>query len=345
VFEYRPCNDINFYGLVINQELPTVGMIDTNNRKIAVDVIDAQELKLVLPARKEVVQNKFFQELREEAYRAIYSYISTLEKHRLPYENWVHAASLGITLLEAEPTLLLYQPQKADSNSEDFPERLHVKENSLLFAADTQVAEEQIFWHGFSGAALSYELLSVESGYQGYSWYDGLPVLTEIKILVESDSKAVSLENATAQIDTQRPDAIWIEGIIKQSCQQSKTIQFSSDVAFWMDEELYSDLDGLNVCVSKNSKIGVDELAELFEDAYFWPSDDCESDSWETQRERFAEQARALATEILLSSEEALQERVRIIVNRELRWLVPKGQSMTIAIRGTDISVTSSTDS
>jgi hypothetical protein len=35
-------------------------MIDANSLKIAVDVIDAPELKLVLPARKEVVQNKFF---------------------------------------------------------------------------------------------------------------------------------------------------------------------------------------------------------------------------------------------------------------------------------------------
>jgi len=345
VFDYRPCNDINFYGLVINQELPTVGMINANSLKIAVDVIDAPELKLVLPARKEVVQNKFFQELQEEAYRVIYSYISTLEKHRLPYDNWVHAASLGITLPEAEQTLTLYQPQKADSNSEDFPERVQVKDNSLLFAADTQVAEEQIFWHGFSGTALNYELMSVESGYQGYSWYDSLPVLTEIQIFIESGSKTVSLENATAQIDTQRPDAICIEGNIKHSCGQSKSIRFGSAVAFWMHEEAYSDLDELNVYVPKNSDLGVDELAELFEDAYFYPSDDCESDSWETQRERFAEQAYALATEILLSSEEALQERVRIIVNRELRWLVPKGQSMTIAIRGTDISVTSFTDS
>jgi hypothetical protein len=106
-----------------------------------------------------------------------------------------------------------------------------------FFAADTQVAEEQIFWHGFSGAALNYELLSMESEYQGYSWYDGLPVLTEIKIFVESGSKTVSLENATAQIDTQRPDAIWIEGNIKHSCGQSKSIRFGSAVAFWMHEE------------------------------------------------------------------------------------------------------------
>jgi hypothetical protein len=82
----------------------------------------------------------------------------------LPYDNWVHAASLDITLPEAEQTLTLYQPQKADSNSEDFPERLQVKEQFSAFAADTQVAEEQIFWHGFSGAALNYELLSMESG-------------------------------------------------------------------------------------------------------------------------------------------------------------------------------------
>jgi hypothetical protein len=106
-------------------------MIDANSLKIAVDVIDAPELKLVLPARKERCKTSFFKSY--ESLSRYYSYISTLEKHRLPYDNWVHAASLDITLPEAEQTLTLYQPQKADSNSEDFPERLHVKDNSLLF--------------------------------------------------------------------------------------------------------------------------------------------------------------------------------------------------------------------
>jgi hypothetical protein len=96
--------------------------------------------------------------------------------------------------------------------------------------------------------------------------------------------------------------------------------------------------------VFQNSEIKVDELAELFENAYFAlqmivslivgkPN----VNALQNKPVRWQQKS--------FSHLKKLCKRGRIIVNRELRWLVPKGQSMTIAIRGTDISVTSSTDS
>ncbi len=64
---------INFHGLTLSAPLPDVTTaMERDTYSVCLDILDCPDLKLVLPARKEVVQDAFFDELKTAARWAIY---------------------------------------------------------------------------------------------------------------------------------------------------------------------------------------------------------------------------------------------------------------------------------
>ena len=81
-------------------------------------------------------------------------------------------------------------------------------------------------------------------------------------------------------------------------------------------------------------------LAELLRAAFFSPSDDADSDSYETQSDRFDEEALHLATRLLLSDDEACRQSIADAVRRELIWFCPQDRTVEISVRRPDVTVT-----
>jgi hypothetical protein len=122
-----------------------------------------------------------------------------------------------------------------------------------------------------------------------------------------------------------RPDAIALTATIEHPHGTVETVLFTTDVALCADEGFrWSYLDDATLFVTQASTIGVDELVELLKQSFFSPSDDSSSDSWTTQEEDFREEATSRAHKILSSEETARQERIRLVVERHLRWLLPR---------------------
>jgi len=67
--------------------LPTVAEKD-RHWAAKIDIVDAPELQLVLPARKEMVENGALQSLRAAIRLAIYRHIQALGSHRLAFADW-----------------------------------------------------------------------------------------------------------------------------------------------------------------------------------------------------------------------------------------------------------------
>src|SRR3546814_17838775 len=79
------------------------------------DVCSSDLLQLVLPARKEVVDNAALGALRDAVQTAIYRTIGSEGSHSLTFQNWQRAADLGIELPEASPGLYARRPCTADN--------------------------------------------------------------------------------------------------------------------------------------------------------------------------------------------------------------------------------------
>lgn len=326
-------NLLNFYGLRVYQQLPSVELVGGARLGVCIQVINAPELKLVLPARKEVVINEFFESLSQECYRVIYRYVATLKTHQLPYKNWQQANLLGVSLPQARPQLELYQPERADDQRDFSSSEQETQEDALLVTAELSPPVAQSFWRGFEQAGYEYELYQPQAKYQGYSWYDNLPKLCEIDFSIEKDGQVKSLGEDLELLKGNRPDFIWVKGTVSYPNGNNQQLVFSTDVALVEDAGCLScDLDASTILVSKDSKISTSELIELLEAAYFYPSDDIEADSTYTQQEDFIETATQVAAQTLLSDEYALIERIELVVERHLRWLIPSDRTIEITI-------------
>jgi hypothetical protein len=94
-------------------------------------------------------------------------------------------------------------------------------------------------------------------------------------------------------------------------------------------------MECVTLFVTKDSTIEVESLVELLKQSFFYPSDHSSSDSWTTQEEDFREEATSRAHKILSGEETARQERIRLVVERHLRWLLPRERE-TVLRFGTD---------
>src|SRR3546814_8596148 len=93
---------MNCHGVKVACRLPSVKEVDASYPWTArIDIVDAPSLQLVLPARKEVVDNAALGALRAAVQTAIYRTIGSEGSHRLSFQNWQRAADLGIELPEA----------------------------------------------------------------------------------------------------------------------------------------------------------------------------------------------------------------------------------------------------
>ena len=82
------------------------------------------------------------------------------------------------------------------------------------------------------------------------------------------------------------------------------------------------------------------QLAELLRAGFFSPSDDADSDSWETQRDGFDQEASHIAMRLLASDDEARIASIAEAVRRELFWLVPRDRPVEISICRPEVRVT-----
>jgi hypothetical protein len=328
-------NQINFHGLIVDTYLPSIQWRWDRTLTAWVEVSDCPQLQLVLPSRKEVVRDQFFDGLQQECRRAIYRYIAQQcasgIPHRLPYEDWLCAKELGIHLPEAEPILKAWMPTTANPDDWEDGEELPVNGHTVICEADLDSPDAQAFWRGFKNAGVRYRLAAPQNNYRGYSWYDCLSALTEVSFAMKFGERALTPDEAAREGRDVRPDAIAITATIAHPDGASETAPFTTDLAFFADGGFHwSYMEDATLFVTEGSTIDADELVELLERSFFSPSDDSSADSWTTQAEDFREEASARAHRLLSCEETARQERIRLVVECHLRWLLPREQETVL---------------
>ena len=101
-----------------------------------------------------------------------------------------------------------------------------------------------------------------------------------------------------------------------------------TDLAFNNNEHDY--MDEIQPMVTRDSGINIEDLTEIMLDSLFFPSDDSGADSLETQEDDHETAFRNIATELLLSREEAIRESIEHAVARYVRHHIPRHTNVTI---------------
>lgn len=144
------------------------------------------DIRLMLPARTQLVENEAYQKLKAAIELEAYRFVQRRKWHRLPYMEYLRARELGIELPEAVPTF------RVGLLAGDDPEPVQVvmpeaytldrcyRWNSNVAADDADEANVHLL------AALGtfeqpFVPVEIESSYDGYSWAE-LPGITKVQV-------------------------------------------------------------------------------------------------------------------------------------------------------------------
>ena len=339
--------DLNFFGLTLTVGLPTVETVHGATWSVLADVDDCPDLELVLPARKEAVENAFLKDMREAARLAIYRAMAADPSPRPAFEDWKRAREAGIDIAPPPAVLRPWRPSMAEADYwRESAKPADVGDGTLVMDCDPEPPEAHALRRAAERDGIASRLFEADRRLEGYGWYDGLDRATAVSILASGDGEWLRIEDwplperarSRAARLPSRPAAIRIQLTVRPAAGRNRTIDIPADMAFV--GEAWSHIDDALPLAAEDSALQPHELAALLRAAFFSPSDDVEADSWETQKDRFDEDALHLATRMLLSDDEACRQSLAEAVRRELMWFVPGDRAVDIRIRRPDVTVT-----
>ena len=339
--------DLNFHGLTLPVRLPTVETVHGGTWSVRADIGDCPELELVLPARKEAVENDFLKAMRNAARLAIYRALAASPDPRPAFEDWKRAREAGIDIAPPPAVLRPWRPATAHVDDWREPPKLAVPgHGALVMDADPEPPEAQAFFRAAERAGMATSLFETDRRLAGYDWYDGLDRVAGIAAHLATGGKEYPLEDFplpertghSAAALPPRPETIRMDLAVRPLRGPVRRFELPADLVF--AGEPWGWLGDAIPLVTAESGLQPHQLAELLRAGFFSPSDDADADSYETQRDRFDEEALHLATRLILSDEEACKTSIAEAVRRELIWLAPRGRTVDIRIRRPDVTVT-----
>lgn len=154
IFRGQTSPRVNFQGIKSYTRLPQVEQMYYHTHSVKVDVIDCPDLKLVLPARKEVVKDTFYDQLCEKIETLLFEQVAKQSDHSLKYIDWARAKKLGVDLPEA--TVILRNLDTGDYEK--------TTASAVLLDCD------------YRGSPLPPYYYEADARYSGYSGYDKYPL-------------------------------------------------------------------------------------------------------------------------------------------------------------------------
>ena len=334
---------LNFHGLTIPCQLPSVREVDRGGHWIArVDIFDAPHIQLVLPARKEAIENTGLAALRRAVAGAIYRAIAARGAHRLSVADWREARDHGVELPEAAPYLFGWDAPAADS-SNNYVTGARFADPGMVIMCDfdalvAQPAAEAIKNHNPFGGPL----VVAQDEFKGYAWYDVLARVEDLRFRVvqgELDFVVSETMEAPSEAEDGWVSAITLEATISHAG-ASIEVSTPAAVAFAPDQWTCNSPEESSIFVVRDSGQTAAAVADLFERAIFCPSADSDADAYETQHERFQRDAAERIIGLLEGDDAALENRIRERLSGHY-FLIPPNRTVTVVVTrdGLDIVI------
>lgn len=338
---------INFHGhKVFCENLPRVTATRTGGEPpmswwTVVDVVDGKGLELVLPARRQVVHNKYLGDLIEQAWKTLFDTLRNEGAENLPYEAWAEAGRHGIALAGAEPRLPVWKPATAEeweTPDERFYDARRVEVSSvdepMLMDAKLECPDAQVLGRALAAAGMSERVFAPQRQYRGYGWYDGMARITAVQIELKGPAGAENVMDLRAEHRGPRstePVAIDVIMTIDRPKETTSRVRIPSAAALIADS--VTCVEEIEVALARGHDMDPDALTELFFDAYFCPSEDAGADSPSTQAGTFDRNCRELATGLTSSWEQARAGRLENLAKTYLAREVQKDETLRFTIR------------
>lgn len=325
---------LNFHGVTIPCALPFVQEVDRGGHWIAkVDIFDAPQIQLVLPARKEVVENAAIADLRHAVHVAIFRAIAAQDRHRLSFHDWRAARDMGVTLPEAAPYLFTWSAPAADS-SRNYETGMRETDPAMVLMPDFDALVAQPVQSAVAAQnPFGGPLVEAQDAFTGYGWYDRLSRVEDVVFRVTQGDRTFTISDskeAPIEAEDGFVEAITLLATIGQAGVLA-TVECEADVAFAPDQFSCNSVDETRIFVLRGTAMTAQDVADLFENAIFYASEDSDADSYETQQERFRADAAERIIGLLEGDDAALENSIRARLFNH-RHLLPEDRTVTIVM-------------
>ena len=332
-------HNLNFHGHTLHLDLPQVTTLDRVTWTAAVDVRDCPDLELVLPARKEAVETPFLARLREQALRTIYRAMQQSGNCQAAFADWRRARAAGIELPEPARQLEPWRPGNANDDVYDWPGRKPhfepLRTNAVIVAADLDAPGQHTLARAVAHGKWPRRLYCPEPGLEGFGWYDRLTRLTGWTAFVTLDGAETpvgdGLDRPAAPENAPRPQAARVELSLHGAASGDPgTVSLATDVVLPDSDDPEPPVP----FVTQDSALTPADLEDLLFNAYFWPSDDADNDSYDTQERRFRDHAAYLATKLLSGADEAARSALYDALQAAFTSpMIPDGKRLVAVLR------------
>ena len=331
---------INFHGVTIEDQINCHMITRRKDWQTMTDVVDAPQMELTLPARKDVVKNDFIDALQTACRRATYRAMAQSETVvEISFRQQKEAAELGVTLPTPPSRLHAWQPNMADRERMDYhpdERRNDVLADSIRVEAATEAREDLTLAIALEDSEIIRRMYSADSQMSGFVWYEEMTVLDRIEtVLHMPDGSEINLfdeDSSSEDQPAEDPERIVHQLRFRDKDGHVTWLEVEGKIALWYDEDGYEGLD-YRPMIAKGQTIEVEQLTELLVDAYLTYSDDSSADSRETQTEYFRNEARQLALQTLLNEKEAISATLKAAVNTHVRHRLPSGWNAVIYLQ------------
>lgn len=334
VFDDRRSNhvshSVNFHGVTVSGRFDTIAEKDFQ-WCARVNIVDAPELQLVLPARKEMVENDALTRLRLNVRRAVYRHIASRTGHSLSFERWTEAANLGVVLPEARPVLTAWEPASADIDTGVTRSHLSSGAQPIIVEYFCPAIGQSACLALVRDQRFDGRLAAADTQMEGYGWYDRLARITDLSFEIEREGRTVTYcETVFHGLDSGVVDRLDL--IVTLNGQGGAAIRIPAPVFVDYDEGSCWNVEEANILLASPEAVTPEDLVDLLDGICFSSSDDRDADSWETQHDRFLLDAREIAVRALQGDDAATLERLRAVLARRVQWFVPDGRQFRAVI-------------
>ena len=263
---------VNFHGQIINCEYRPV----SENLVFLVDMTgEPTGIRMMLPARTQLIENKAFKALKAAMEIEAYRFIQRRGSHKLPFAEYKRAEELGIKLPESEPVFdvgLLSgdTPEPIEvTMPEDFPLKKCYRFDEDCRGCETDEANAHLL-AAIGKFKESFVPVSISRSYDGYSWAD-LPTIGKVEITVGKELGRQDIWSETL---------VAVESL-KIAVHASDKKVFTSDVCMAVLEEPAKERNWgyTNVYVTLESRSRL-ETTDIWYHLGGWSD---EGDTWDTQ--------------------------------------------------------------
>jgi len=272
---------VNFHGQVVAF---TYSPINEDQLTFLVDMTgDPTGIRLMLPARTRLVENKAFEELKAAIEIEAYRFVQRRGSHKLPFKEYKRAQELGIKLPEAEPVF------DAGLLSSDTPEPIEVimpKDFPLAkcyrFDEDCQDGCETDEANAHLLSAMGkfkepFVPVRIRPAYDGYSWAN-LPVVNKVEVTVGKELGKEGIWNEMlVAVDSLQITVHTSDGRVFKSDVLMAVLEPATDRGSWYCTNVYITLEARNQLSS----------TDIWYHLGGWND---EGDTWDTQEYQFEQE-------------------------------------------------------